>query len=315
MAKKNMSAIFQKKVFKVSDKFYNYKLRSQVVVTRKISQSFYDTCLSLDAPPIKAAYIFLDSIHNYTGLPWWASILSATFILRTTLTLPIFIITAKNNEKLVKLSPKVKKLSDELKIEISRAQKEFKWDAKMALHHYRWNMKRIVKDLYVKENCHPAKNFILPWIQLPIWISTSLSLRNMSGMFQVDGNVIPAHCPELSIEGMLWFQNLLLPDMIFLPLIMLLSNTLILEFHNRRIKNHTKLSKTITYVMRGINIIMVPIAATVPSCLSFYWACSSIYGLLQNIIMSSIMKGKFNTEPPASTDDKIEQFKNLKDKK
>ena len=46
-------------------------------------------------------------------------------------------------------------------------------------------MKRLTQSLYERDNCHPMKEFILPWIQIPLWISQSLALRNMTGAIYV----------------------------------------------------------------------------------------------------------------------------------
>ena len=46
-------------------------------------------------------------------------------------------------------------------------------------------MKRLQRNLYERDNCHPKKDFILPWIQIPLWISMSLALRNMTGTVNV----------------------------------------------------------------------------------------------------------------------------------
>lgn len=42
------------------------------------------------------------------------------------------------------------------------------------------NLRRIVSQLYVRDNCHPFKASLLVWVQLPLWISLSLALRNLS---------------------------------------------------------------------------------------------------------------------------------------
>ena len=42
-----------------------------------------------------------------------------------------------------------------------------------------------MQTLYERDNCHPMKEFILPWIQIPLWISMSLALRNMAGAIYV----------------------------------------------------------------------------------------------------------------------------------
>lgn len=45
---------------------------------------------------------------------------------------------------------------------------------------FKKNLRRIVSQLYVRDNCHPFKASVLVWVQLPLWISLSLALRNLS---------------------------------------------------------------------------------------------------------------------------------------
>lgn len=42
------------------------------------------------------------------------------------------------------------------------------------------NLRHLVSQLYVRDNCHPFKASLLVWVQLPLWISLSLALRNLS---------------------------------------------------------------------------------------------------------------------------------------
>ena len=42
-------------------------------------------------------------------------------------------------------------------------------------------MKRLVSQLYIRDNCHPFKTMVAGWTQVPLWISLSLALRNMTG--------------------------------------------------------------------------------------------------------------------------------------
>lgn len=54
-------------------------------------------------------------------------------------------------------------------------------------------VRKMAKQVYRKEGCHPLKVALLPWIQLPLWIILSLALRNMSGAFPGSeplGNVV-----------------------------------------------------------------------------------------------------------------------------
>lgn len=42
------------------------------------------------------------------------------------------------------------------------------------------NLRRLVSHLYIRDNCHPFKTSVLVWVQLPLWLSLSLALRNLS---------------------------------------------------------------------------------------------------------------------------------------
>lgn len=41
----------------------------------------------------------------------------------------------------------------------------------------------MVNKFLYQEGCHPAKMFLLPWVQIPLWIVISLSLRDIAGIF------------------------------------------------------------------------------------------------------------------------------------
>ena len=41
----------------------------------------------------------------------------------------------------------------------------------------------LVNKFLYQEGCHPAKMFLLPWVQIPLWIVISLSLRDIAGIF------------------------------------------------------------------------------------------------------------------------------------
>ena len=84
--------------------------------------------------------------------------------------------------------------------------------------------KRVARDLYTQEGCSPYRVAILPWVQLPLWITLSFALRNMSGVFstgQSTNNVVTT----LTTEGCLWFQDLTVPDPYhLLPVLLVATN-------------------------------------------------------------------------------------------
>lgn len=66
----------------------------------------------------------LEFIHNSTVLPWWATILISTILLRTFLTLPIAIIQQKNGAKILSLQPQIMEIFERLKHEVVREVKK-----------------------------------------------------------------------------------------------------------------------------------------------------------------------------------------------
>ena len=80
----------------------------------------------------------------------------------------------------------------------------------------------MAKDLYAQEGCSPYRLAVLPWVQLPLWITLSFALRNMAGVFPGSSGVVNA---TLSTEGCLWFQDLAIPDSYYiLPVVLVATN-------------------------------------------------------------------------------------------
>lgn len=89
--------------------------------------------------------------------------------------------------------------------------------------------RKVTKELYSQEGCHPLKMALLPWVQLPLWIVISFALRNMTGSYP--GANPPADVLQaFQVEGTLWFPDLTLPDpYVVLPLLLVATNLLNIE--------------------------------------------------------------------------------------
>ncbi|XP_064619435.1 cytochrome c oxidase assembly protein COX18, mitochondrial-like [Lineus longissimus] len=251
---------------------------------RNISGEFYQKYLSQESPPIAFLQDLLEQVHSVTGLPWWASIVWSTFLLRTVVTLPAAIYSQKVIVRVELLQPEIIKLTKRLKGEVAMATKQFKWKQNFARFKYNSTMKKLISELYIRDNCHPFKASLVLWLQIPMWIGMSFALRNMTGYVPFRGVDAAVLCPDLATEGLLWFSNLTLPDTTFiLPVVLGLLNFAIIEMNVLVRQNPSKFQRVLTGVMRGLSILMVPIGASVPSCMCLYWTTSSFYGLLQNI--------------------------------
>lgn len=243
-----------------------------------------------NSTPVAYCQQGLVELHDLSGLPWWASIIVSTVLLRTVVTMPLAIYQNKIVARLEKISLEMPDIVKELRMETAVAMKKFHWTEKEAQIMYNHSLKKQWNNLVVRENCHPAKTMILLWGQIPLWIMMSVSIRNMVQMLpdpsSIDAQVTFA---ELTLGGFGWIPNLTMVDeSLILPVAMGLINLIIIEIQSAARKNESsKLQRIFTNMFRGLSILMIPIAATVPSCLCLYWVTSSACGLGQNLLLMS----------------------------
>lgn len=240
--------------------------------------------------PVEYVQQGLISLHDYSGLPWWASIVVSTILVRTAVTLPLSIYQNKIVARLEKISLEMPDIVKSLKAETAYAVRKFHWTEDQARMMYNHSLKKQWNNLVIRENCHPAKTMVVLWGQIPLWVVMSVAIRNMVHLLpdpsSIDAQITFA---ELTLGGFGWIPNLTVVDNSFiLPVAMGLINFTIIEIQQAaRTKDSSKLQKVFTNLFRGLSILMIPIAATVPSCLCLYWVTSSAYGLGQNLLLMS----------------------------
>lgn len=171
-------------------------------------------------------------LHEISGMPWWSTIIVSTIILRTCVTFPLALYQNKIMAKVERITLKdMPELAKELKMETGLAIKKFGWDEKTAKVMFARSLKKQYQNCIVRDNCHPAKSFVLILFQLPLWIMQSCALRNMLFMLP-DPNNIDAQlvCAEMSLGGFGWIPNLVELDHSFiLPVALGVINLAIVE--------------------------------------------------------------------------------------
>ncbi|XP_056144959.1 cytochrome c oxidase assembly protein COX18, mitochondrial isoform X2 [Lampris incognitus] len=180
-----------------------------------------------DSTPIHLTEQLLVSVQQTTGLPWWASIMCTTLALRTLITLPLGAYQMVIIAKVGALQTEIAELAKRLRYEVSVRAKERGWTEQQCRHQFKKNLRRIVSELYIRDNCHPFKASLLVWVQLPMWVCLSLALRNLSLARSQSGAALQS---ELTAGGALWFSDLTLPDSTWiLPVTLGLTNLFITE--------------------------------------------------------------------------------------
>ncbi|XP_064141787.1 cytochrome c oxidase assembly protein COX18, mitochondrial isoform X3 [Loxodonta africana] len=241
--------------------------------------------------PVRGAEEVLLSAHAASGLPWWGSILLTTVALRGAVTLPLAVYQHYILAKVENLQPEIKSIASHLTQEVTVCANQLGWSKRVARLTYLKHMRRLVSELYVRDNCHPFKATVLVWIQFPTWIFISVALRNFSmGAAHSEGNYYTSFSvqEQLATGGVLWFPDLTALDSTWiLPISVGVINLLIVEIFALQKIGISHFQKYVTYFVRGISVLMIPVAATVPSSVVLYWLCSSFMGLSQNLLLLS----------------------------
>ncbi|KAF6208265.1 hypothetical protein GE061_016719 [Apolygus lucorum] len=247
--------------------------------------SYLSECAATEV--MRSASIY---VHDFTGLPWWATVVIITATLRTFITFPLAIyqsyILAKveNLSKLdmPEIAPEVKKM-----VKLRAAAEN--WTEKRASLQYKIEMKKRWDELIVKNNCHPFKSTVTLWVQIPTWIFYSAALRNLAYMIPAEDVGSQLAYLQLTVGGLLWIPNLAIPDSTWLlPVILGLTNLMIIEMQAvRRFSKPTRFQRYVTNFFRIFSVALIPISSTVPSVLCLYWTTSSALALVQNFVLMS----------------------------
>lgn len=265
-------------------RFQSHRNRS---FSEAFTQIYTDISHSTTVSYFQNAFI---SFHDVTGLPWWATVIVYTVCLRLA-TFPMAVYGHVMRGKIQNiLQIEIPKMDAELKNEVAMARKRWNLNDRETFMLYRRSFNTQYRKMIERDNCHPLKTTVIHWFQIPIWVCHSIGLRNVLTM-QPDPTSTQAIkiFGQISVGGFLWLPSLIGADTTYiLPAIWCITNLINIELSAlERTEPPTKLSTIFTGIFRGITIVVTPIAATVPSCLTLYWCTSAICALAQNLVLLS----------------------------
>ncbi|XP_029960832.1 cytochrome c oxidase assembly protein COX18, mitochondrial [Salarias fasciatus] len=234
-----------------------------------------------DSAPVHLCEQVLVSVHEMSACPWWLSIAVATLSVRTVITLPLAAYQLIIISKVEALQAEISELAKRLRYEVSVRASEKGWTEKQCRFQFKKNLRRLISELYIRDNCHPFKASLLVWVQLPLWISFSLALRNLS----LDPSAVQ---DQLAAGGALWFSDLTLPDSTWiLPVCLGLTNLMVVEVFSLQRVTTSRFQRVVLNAIRVFSVVMIPIAASVPSSMALYWFTSSLVGFGHNMLLRS----------------------------
>lgn len=238
----------------------------------------------------------LASIHDSVGLPWWATIILSTAAARTFIFLPAHITQQKVATKRAILA---KEMSTEIIPAMEQASMKLVQMKKKSKAQAMRDMKQLAGQIHAQKvkgmNCHLAKLTTSMLCQIPIWVCSSVALRNLALMRHADFRIATSPVEErfiqLSTEGPFWCSNLCVEDPTLLVPVLVgaffAANVWISGNRLAKATEHlpSRGQTIFTAVLYSISALMVPLAAYQPSAVGLYWMTSGAMAVLLNLLL------------------------------
>lgn len=248
----------------------------------------------------------LTSIHTATGLPWVATLPLAGFIVRSFIIGPLSIYSQIVGQRRVALQP-----LQHAWVHLLRRKTFEKYAALGPAECNKLSKKEVAIKFTELNKRHGTQLWksLVPYLQIPVFLVMIETLRKMCGTNagllglltrsstkpdDVDESVISDQIEHVSIpveqsfsiEGALWFPNLLVPDPMFiLPFILSGSLLTNIFYHSRQAKTTNKWQRRINNSFKIMALAIGPLTLQVPSAMLVYWISSSAIALGHSIVL------------------------------
>ncbi|KAI9071621.1 hypothetical protein K1719_046416 [Acacia pycnantha] len=223
---------------------------SQAPVLSEVAIAAADSYL-----PVQVLQYFIDYVHTFTGLNWWAAIALTTLLIRGA-TLPLLINQLKATSKLTLMRPHLEEIKQEM---------QDKAMDPMAVAEGQKKMKKVFNE-YGVSPFTPLKGL---FIQGPIFVSFFLAITNMTEKM-----------PSFKTGGAYWFLDLSTPDTLYiLPILTALSFLTTVECNMQEGMEGNPAAVTMKNVSRGLAVLTVPFTMGFPKAIFCYWITSNLFSL------------------------------------
>ena len=210
--------------------------------------------LSWTSHPFDGVCHMIDAIHTTADIPYFGAIMCGTIAVRSCL-LPLTVTVMKNGAKMQIAAPEITKFKALLEENKNGTEEE---------------KKAILTDMmavYTKHNVNPLRSVLLPFFQMPIFISMFFGLQRMSDYF-----------PDYATGGYGSFMDLGAADPSFmLPIINGLSFLLVAETNSDLdTAEHGPMMKN---MFRAMAVGIPFVTASFPMVSSFYFLLQLLFSL------------------------------------
>ncbi|KAL7746927.1 hypothetical protein RI367_007747 [Sorochytrium milnesiophthora] len=248
---------------------------------------------TVDFTPVDMCQSLLESIHTSGSVqwPWWATIASTTLLLRASLTLPLTIYQQRNLARMAALRPLATAWQNVIKEQTRKDCHRAKLGYDAFVKEFTRRYRRKMGELYAAHEIRPLFNLLLPFAQIPLWISMSLALRRMAdqaAMYQWPGMPLDGFMSQ----GVLWAADLASCDPTWIAERIygcgIVNTGEMVQIRNARGVRTDDLRLTVLHSLKTKAVVL-------------FWVTSASYSLAQNLIFRlPIVKRLMQLNPPAA---------------
>ncbi|XP_063769609.1 mitochondrial inner membrane protein OXA1L [Pseudophryne corroboree] len=201
----------------------------------------------------------LEFLHVDIGLPWWGAIVSATLVARI-LIFPLIVKGQREAAKLNNHMPQITVMTTRMN------------EAKQSGNKFEFSKAYTELTLYQKKHdVNPLRGFLVPLVQMPVFISFFVALRQMA--------YLPV--PSMQTGGLWWFTDLTIADPIYvLPVVVTCSMLAVIELGAEFGVNNPQLA-IMKNVMRIMPLTIFAFTIHFPTAVFMYWATSNFFSIAQ----------------------------------
>ncbi|OAO17230.1 preprotein translocase, Oxa1 family [Blastocystis sp. ATCC 50177/Nand II] len=206
--------------------------------------------------------VSLISLVNSMGMPWWGAIAGVALGFRVIL-LPFSVKASKQAMKMQEIQPQLNELMERARISQS-----------MGLASDAGRVRDEMMDIYKRAGVSPMAPMLGSLIQLPVIMSCFMGIRKLC-------ETVPA----VQTGGALWFPNLAVPDPVFaLPVLAGLTTLFMTELGADGMNANGQVG--MKYMMRGMSLFTVFVAAKMSSGLCLYWIANATFAGVQTLCIN-----------------------------
>ncbi|KAL6424682.1 hypothetical protein ACFW04_009979 [Cataglyphis niger] len=212
--------------------------------------------------PVGLIQRFMEYMHISYDVPWWTTIVIGTLCVRI-LIFPLVIKAQKNMIKFSNHMPAIQEL--QAKLTEARQCGDHIESARCATE---------LMQYMKKNNISALKNFIVPLVQAPVFLSFFLALRGM------------ANAPVESMKhgGFLWLQDLTIHDPYYvMPIVC--SITMYITIELGADGTNLKTMGVFRYVLRALPFVILPFMIHFPGAILTYWVSTNFVSLVQTSML------------------------------